>query len=101
VGDFAVLVHSGYPRRRAFGYNVTVGAATLVGALCGYWALAGMQQVLPTALAIAAASLLYVAMADLIPSVHRRNEPLEAARQMTLIGLGVAVIALAHGALEH
>src|SRR5262245_19942586 len=101
VGDFAVLVHSGYPRRRAFGYNVTVGAATLVGALAGYYALAGMEHILPLVLAIAAASLLYVAVADLIPSLHRRPEPRETVRQLVLILLGVGVIALAHVLLEH
>jgi zinc and cadmium transporter len=101
VGDFAVLVHSGYTRTRAFVYNVTVGMATLVGAMAGYIALAGMNEVLPTALAIAAASLLYVAMADLIPSLHRRIEPVETMKQMLLIGFGIAVIALAHNALEH
>ena len=101
VGDFAVLVHSGYTRTRAFGYNVAVGVATLVGALAGYFALAGMQQMLPTVLAIAAASLLYVAVADLIPSLHRRPEPLETVRQLALIGLGVGVIAVAHALLAH
>ena len=101
VGDFAVLVHSGYARSRAFTYNVAVGAATLVGALSGYYALAGMQQLLPTALAIAAASLLYVAVADLIPSLHRRPEPLETVRQLALIALGIGVIAISHALLEH
>jgi zinc and cadmium transporter len=101
VGDFAVLVHSGYSRTRAFTYNVAVGVATIVGGLAGYVALAGMEQVLPTVLAIAAASLLYVAVADLIPSLHRRPEPLETVRQLTLIALGVAVIAVAHAVLEH
>ena len=67
VGDFAVLLHSGFTRPRAFAYNVSAGFATLVGALAGYFALAQMQQMLPTVLAIAAASLLYVAVADLIP----------------------------------
>lgn len=101
VGDFAVLVHSGFTRARAFGYNVTVGTATLAGALAGYGALAGMQQALPTVLAIAAASLLYVAVADLIPSLHRRPEPIETVRQLVLIALGVGLIALAHALLEH
>ena len=101
VGDFAVLVHSGFTRRRAFGYNVAVGVATLAGALAGYLALADMQHVLSTALAIAASSLLYVAVADLIPSLHRRPEPVETAKQLMLIGLGIAVIAIAHVALEH
>ena len=100
VGDFAVLVHSGFTRTRAFAYNVAVGGATLAGALAGYVALADMQHALSTALAIAASSLLYVAVADLIPSLHRRPEPIETAKQLLLIGLGIAVIALAHVALE-
>ncbi len=100
VGDFAVLVHSGYARSRALLYNVTVGLATLVGALAGYFALAKMQQALPIALAVAASSLLYVAVADLIPSLHRRPEPLETAKQLLLIFLGITVIGLAHAGLE-
>ena len=78
-----------------------MGAATLAGGLAGYYALAGMQQMLPTALAVAAASLLYVAVADLIPSLHRRPEPLETVRQFVLIALGIGVIAVAHALLQH
>jgi zinc and cadmium transporter len=101
VGDFAVLIHSGFSRGRAFAFNVATGTATLVGAFAGYFALAGMQQVLPYVLAVASASLLYVAVADLIPSLHRRPEPIETARQMLLIGLGVAIIGGVHVFLEH
>ena len=100
VGDFAVLLHSGYTRRKAFAFNVAVGLATLVGALGAYFALADMTRALPVVLAVAAASLLYVAVADLIPSLHRRPEPMETARQMIAIGLGLAIIAGAHIALE-
>jgi len=100
VGDFAVLVHSGYTRSRAFFFNIAAGLATLVGALAAYVALADMQQVLPTVLALAAASLLYVAVADLIPSLHRRAEPIETARQVVAIALGVAIIGGMHVLLE-
>ena len=101
VGDFAILLHSGFTRGRAFAFNMAAGAATLAGALAGYFALAGMQQALPIVLAVAAASLLYVAVADLIPSLHRRPEPIETARQMIAIGLGVAIIGGMHVLLEH
>ncbi|MFO1306157.1 MAG: ZIP family metal transporter [Burkholderiales bacterium] len=101
VGDFAVLIHSGFTRGRAFAWNLAAGTATLVGAVAGYVALAGMQQALPIVLAVAAASLLYVAVADLIPSLHRRPEPMETARQVIAIGLGVGIIWLMHSLLEH
>ena len=100
VGDFAVLMHSGYSKRRAFAYNLTTGAATLAGGLTGYSALASMQHILPTVLALAAASLLYVAVADLIPSLHRHPAPAQTAAQLALIGVGVAIIAIVHVALE-
>lgn len=100
VGDFAVLMHSGYARGRAFAYNLATGAATLVGGLAGYLALASMQQVLPTVLAIASASLLYVAVADLIPSLHRHPAPAATAQQLLLIGIGIGLIAAVHFALE-
>jgi zinc and cadmium transporter len=101
VGDFAILLHSGFSRARAFAFNVAAGTATVAGALAGHFALADMQQALPIVLAVAAASLLYVAVADLIPSLHRRPEPMETARQMLLIGLGVAVIGGVHILLGH
>jgi zinc and cadmium transporter len=100
VGDFAVLLHSGFPRSKAFRYNVATGVATLAGALAAYGALADMQQILPSVLAIAGASLLYVAVADLIPSLHRRAEPVETVKQMLWIGLGIAIIAVTHFLLE-
>ena len=59
-----------------------------------------MQQLLPMVLVTAAASLLYVAVADLIPSLHRRSEPLETARQMLWIALGIAIIATTRALLE-
>jgi len=100
VGDFAVLLHSGFDRAKAFAYNVATGLATLAGALAAYAALADMQQLLPVVLGIAGASLLYVAVADLIPSLHRRAEPVETVKQMLWIALGIGVIAIAHVLLE-
>jgi zinc and cadmium transporter len=100
VGDFAVLLHSGYSRKRAFAVNVATGLATLIGATAGYLALATVTGILPTVLAIASASLLYVAVADLIPSLHRRPEPMETLKQMLMILSGIAIIAGVHFALE-
>jgi len=101
VGDFAVLMHSGYTRRRAFATNLVTGAAMLVGGFVGYFALTPLQQFLPLVLAFAAASLLYVAVADLIPSLHRHPAPAQTVGQLLLIGVGIALIAIVHVALEH
>jgi zinc and cadmium transporter len=79
---------------------MATGTATLLGGLAGYAALASMQHVLPTVLAIASASLLYVAVADLIPSLHRHPAPGATAQQLLLIGIGIGLIAAVHLWLE-
>jgi zinc and cadmium transporter len=100
VGDFAVLLHSGYSRGKAFVFNVLSSLTTLVGALAAYWSLANVQHILPYILAIAASSFIYIAVADLIPGLHKRLHFSATLQQLTLIVFGVLVIYLAHSTLH-
>lgn len=100
VGDFLILLHSGFSRARALVLNLVSSLAMFVGALGGYFALQQLQGWVNTLLALAAASMIYVAVADLIPSLHRRTELRATAQQVLLIGLGVLLIWLA-GELAH
>ena len=90
VGDFAILLHAGYSRRRALLLNVTSGLASAVGAIVALVALNQVPVILPYCLALAAASFLYVAMADLIPGLHRGRTDAHSMRQIVLIAAGVA-----------
>ena len=100
VGDFAVLLHSGFSRRRALFYNVLSSLTTVAGALGAWYGLAGARTVLPYVLAVAAASFIYIAVADLIPGLHRRLEWRATLQQISLILLGVVVIFAAHSTLH-
>ncbi|MEY2632496.1 MAG: hypothetical protein RIR00_1150, partial [Pseudomonadota bacterium] len=95
LGDFLILQHSGYSRARALAFNLLSSLATLIGALLAYFALSVLQTWLPTMLGLAAASMIYVAVADLIPSLHKRTELRATLQQVSLIGLGIASIVLA------
>jgi len=92
VGDFLILLHSGYSKRQALVLNLLASLATLVGGVLAYYALGAMQQFVPYVLGLAAASMIYVAVADLIPGLHKRPELQATAQQVLLIGLGVATI---------
>lgn len=92
VGDFLILLHSGYSRARALLLNVLSSAAMIVGGILGYLALHEMEQWVPPLLGLAAASMIYVAVADLIPGLHRRPEIQASVQQVALIALGVATI---------
>ncbi len=100
VGDFVVLLHSGFSRRKALLFNVLSSLATIVGALLAYWSLGDMQHLLPYVLAVAASSFIYIAVADLIPGLHKRAEASATLQQVVLIAAGVSLIYVTHSTLH-
>lgn len=100
VGDFAILLHSGFSRGRALLFNVLSSLATVVGGVLAYFSLSLAQAAVPYVLAVAASSFLYIAVADLIPGLHKRLEPRATLEQVLLIGSGVLVIYAAQAALH-
>ena len=94
IGDFLILLHSGYSKARAFVFNLVSSLATLVGGLLAYAALQALQDWVPYLLGIAAASMLYVSVADLIPGLHKRPELRATVEQVLLISLGIGSIVL-------
>ncbi|OFW14357.1 MAG: hypothetical protein A3F70_11645 [Acidobacteria bacterium RIFCSPLOWO2_12_FULL_67_14] len=92
VGEFAILLHAGYARGRALLLNVLSGLASAVGAVVAFVAFDVVPQLLPYFLALAAASFLYVAMADLIPGLHRGRTDAGSLRQILLIAAGVVTM---------
>lgn len=100
VSDFFVLLHSGYTKRKAFLYNLISSLAMVVGGVVAYFALERAETYVTPVLAFAAASMLYVAVADLIPTLHRRFSISDTAQQMLMIGLGVGTVLLTHTLLH-
>jgi zinc and cadmium transporter len=93
LGDFVILLHAGYSRRKAFLANAASSLTSLLGGLIGYFFMADARRLLPYVLALAAASFIYIALADLIPML--RHEPGHArrfVRQFSLILLGGAIV---------
>jgi len=94
VGDVAILLGAGYSRGGALMLNLVSGGAGLVGAIVSYAAIGNIPLVRPYILAFSSASLLYIAMSDLIPDLHRGRIDANAARQVILIALGIFTIVL-------
>jgi zinc and cadmium transporter len=96
VGDFAILLESGYSRRRALAYNTLSSLSTLPGAVLAYYFLMEVQQFTANIMALSAASFIYIAIADLIPSLHRKSDLKHAISQFTFIMAGIGTIILFH-----
>jgi zinc and cadmium transporter len=94
VGDFLILLNSGYSKLKAFVLNMLSSCATLAGGVLGYYALQVIQGWTPVLLGVVGASMIYVAVADLIPGLHRRPELRATLSQTVLIALGIGSIAL-------
>ena len=94
VGDFAILLHAGYSRGRALAYNAIAETAGVFGAAAAYLFLDSVPRLTPYVLAFATASFLYVAMADLIPDLHRGTFDDNAARQVILVTAGIGTVLL-------
>lgn len=94
VGDVAILLRAGYSRWRAFTLNVLSGVGGILGAAAMVLASKLVPQALPYVLAFAAGNFLYVAMADLIPDLHRSSPRAAGLPQLILIGAGIGTIAL-------
>jgi zinc and cadmium transporter len=92
VGDFAILLHAGFSRRKALLLNLLSAAASAAGAVTAFVAFDVAPRLLPYFLVLAAASFLYVAMADLIPGLHRGRTDASSLRQIVLIAVGIATM---------
>lgn len=101
VGDFIVLINAGLSRRRALVYNLLSGCAALLGGVVGWFALQQGEALVPAVLALAASGFIYIALADLVPDMHRQRAARTSAGQVALLALGIAVAAfasmMAHG----
>jgi len=92
MGDFAILIESGYTKGKAFLYNFLSQATSLPGAVIAYFYLNAVQATVPYVLALSAASFIYIALADLIPGLHRTTELKNSFIQFALLLLGIGTI---------
>ncbi|MDD5412530.1 MAG: ZIP family metal transporter [Methylobacter sp.] len=97
VGDFAILLHGGYSKRKALFYNVLASLTTVLGGVLAYFGLENLHDSLPYFLALAASSFIYIAVADLIPSLHKKTDMKTSLQQIALIATGVLLICSLHG----
>jgi zinc and cadmium transporter len=96
IGDFTILLDSGFTKVRAFVFNALSSLAALVGAVIAYFLLPMLLSLVPYVLAVSAAGFIYIALADLIPGRRTTGGLKSLAWELPLIVLGVSAITLFH-----
>jgi len=74
VGDFGLLLNKGYSRKKVLIVNVVSAVATTVMALLTFWLGSDTQLPIGVLLGLSAGFLLYIAMSDVIPTIHETTK---------------------------
>jgi len=103
TGDFGILLHSGYSKKKALTYNLISSSTTIPAAIIGYYILGPISFVVPFLLAFSAASFIYIALSDLTPELHQHTDLKYSIRQLIMIIAGVLLMAflLSFGGHQH
>jgi len=94
LADFGILIQHGYSRTKALFYNMLSGFSTIIGGLIAYFALESANKLIPYILSISAASFIYIALADLVPQMHKKTDMKDSFKQVGLIITGILIIFL-------
>jgi zinc and cadmium transporter len=92
IGDFAVLLHAGYSKKQALLVNFLSGLTALLGAVV-FFLLAEFAEVFALYLVpLAAGGFIYIALADLIPELHRTVHKKHSIYQIAAVTFGVLMM---------
>ncbi len=94
TGDFGILLHSGFSKKKAYVYNALSSSTTIPASIIAYFLLGMLSTIVPYVLAISAASFIYIALSDLTPELHKRLGLKHGLRQLLLIILGIITMIL-------
>lgn len=94
TGDFGVLLHSGYSKKKAFIYNMVSSSTTIPASIISYFLLDSIEFAVPFLLAISASSFIYIALSDLTPDLHQHTEIKYILKQLVFIITGIVLMAL-------
>lgn len=94
IGDFGVLLHSGFTRKKALLYNVLVSLTAMLGGVLGYVASHTMTEFAHLLIPIAAGGFIYISAADLIPELKEETSTKRTISMIATFIFGVAIMYL-------
>ncbi len=100
IGDFGVLLHAGWEKKKIILVNLGTALATILGGILGYIALPYVSSFLPHLIGFAAGTFIYIAVSDLMPELRHESKPKEFAHFFTIL-LGILTIVAIGSFFDH
>ncbi|PIR42416.1 ZIP family metal transporter [candidate division WWE3 bacterium CG_4_9_14_0_2_um_filter_35_11] len=94
IGDFGVLLHAGFTRKRALFLNFVVALTSVLGGIVGYFLASNLASIIPYSLPVAAGGFIYIATSDLMPELIKEVTPRKSVSSFLLFLLGILTIYL-------
>src|SRR3989344_5666073 len=94
IGDFGVLIHSGYQARQALWFNFLSAVASLGGAILVISLGAFPEYILDWIIPFAAGTFIYIASSDLVPELHKQSGKKFGTVFRELFGICVGVLTM-------
>ncbi|MBI2579666.1 MAG: ZIP family metal transporter [Candidatus Aenigmarchaeota archaeon] len=101
IGDFGVLVYSGFTRGKALFYNLLSALTAVIGALAFFFASSYYENLISVLIPFAAGAFIYIAVADLIPELHKQKSLRISLAQIAFFLAGIAIIGMAGAVFVH
>ncbi|HLC68878.1 MAG TPA: ZIP family metal transporter [Candidatus Bilamarchaeaceae archaeon] len=92
VGDFSLLLYSGFSRAKALLFNFLSGLLAVIGALGFYYFSSAIENLEAIGLAFTGGMFIYIAAADLFPEFQKEKGMNKSLLQFFLLALGILMI---------
>ncbi|MBU5678445.1 MAG: ZIP family metal transporter [Candidatus Aenigmarchaeota archaeon] len=94
LGDFGVLIYSGFKVKRAIFLNFITALSCVLGGIVGYYFLGNILSMIPILLSFAGGGFLYISSSDLIPILREKTKIKEFIKNFLVFLLGIILIYL-------
>ncbi len=94
LGDFGILVYGGFSKKKALFFNFLTALTAICGAIAGYFLLDFTKGFSNFILPFTAGGFIYIATSDLIPEIHKENNPLRSILGFVSFIFGIVFMAL-------
>lgn len=94
IGDFGVLLYSGFSRKKALVSNFAVALMAVLGGVSGYYLSTHSRNFLNYLLPFAAGGFIYIAASDLMPEIRKEQHLKKSALSFGIFLLGVGIMFL-------
>jgi len=92
IGDFGVLIHAGFKKKKALVVNYLVALSVVLGGIVGYFLSSILFNLIPYLLPVAAGGFIYIAASDLIPEIKKETKTKRSLISFLVFILGIVLM---------